>query len=321
MPVKRKIPSGYTRLDAALLQTDTIVDFDIYVWSDGARLPVLYHNSNLPFLEEHRARLFDLGTDELFIRTGDSGTFSRYVERNIDRVISDPTLPMKTKAKVLYRTSLQLAKDILERPDAPENLQRSEDVVRSTIGYILQGKDAFQQLLSITSYDYYTYTHSVNVCTVGVALVEQVGMRSQTELMNFGIGALFHDVGKTKIEPGILRKRGPLTDEEWVQMRRHPEIGLELLGAETPFSDDSKAIILEHHERPDGTGYPKGKKADDIHPFAKVASIVDVFDALTTRRSYKDAIRSFSALKVMKQGIGTQFDEEYFRKFVVLLGT
>ncbi len=103
-------------------------------------------------------------------------------------------------------------------------------------------------------------------------------------------------------------------------MKRHPEVGLSLLDPKSGFSEDSKAVIREHHERLDGTGYPGGKKGAEIHPFAKVAAIADVFDALTSKRAYKDAIGSYPALKEMKEAVGTHFDESYFRAFVTLLG-
>jgi len=158
------------------------------------------------------------------------------------------------------------------------------------------------------------------VCTIGLALAEQVGLRSQAHLMDFGVGAMFHDVGKTKIPSAILRKRGPLTEDEWEQMKRHPEMGIALLDPKSPFPDDSKAIILQHHERIDGSGYPKGLIGAEIHPFARVAAIVDVFDALTSRRTYKDAVGSFPALRIIKEEVGTHFDEDYYRVFVRLLG-
>ena len=163
MAVAVKVPSGFTRLDYSLLQTETVLDFDIYIWPDADRQPVLYRNRNLPFLDEHKERLGDLGTSELLTRKDQSDAVNRYVERNLDRIVASPSLPIKTKARILYRTSLQMAKDLLENPAAGDNLKRSEDMVRATISYVLQGKEAFQQLLSITSYDYYTYTHSVNV--------------------------------------------------------------------------------------------------------------------------------------------------------------
>jgi HD-GYP domain-containing protein (c-di-GMP phosphodiesterase class II) len=320
MSAARKLPSGYVQLDLGLLQVDTVVDFDVYIWPQNSPAPVLYRSQDLPFLEENRTRLIEADSGQIFMKKDASGTFHRYIERNLDRIISNPTLPAKAKAKVLYSSSIQLVQDILEKPGATENLKRSEDVVRNTIGYILHGKDAFHQLMSLTSYDYYTYTHSVNVCTIGLALAEQVGMRSQAQLMDFGVGAMFHDVGKTKIPASILRKRGPLSEPEWVEMKRHPEVGLTLLDPQSPFAEDSKAIILQHHERLDGTGYPKGLKEADIHPFAKVAAIVDVFDALTSRRAYKEAIGSYPALKVMKEAVGTHFDGAHFMKFVKLLG-
>jgi len=320
MSANRKLPDGYSQVDLTILQIDTVVDFDIYTWPPQAALPVLYRSKDLPFLEENRNRLTETQSGEVLILEDQSPRLTAYIERNLDRIVADPGIASKDKARVLYQTSLHLAKDILESPGAPEMLKRSEGVVRSTIGFILQGKDSFHWLLSLTSYDYYTYTHSVNVCTMGLALADQIGIRSQGELMDFGVGAIFHDVGKTKVSPGILRKRGPLTEAEWAEMKKHPEMGLALINPQSPFSNDSKAVILEHHERLDGTGYPAGKKDSEIHRFAKVAAIVDVFDALTSKRAYKDAIGSYPALKEMKEAVGTHFDDYYFRKFVILLG-
>lgn len=319
MATTRKLPQGFSECDLTLLQVDTKLDFNIYIWPDSSPAPVLYRDKDLEFLDEHRARLREADA-KVYIHTADTKTLNRYVERNLDRIIASPMIPPKQKAQILYRSSLMMVQDLLDRPEATENFKRSEDIVRSTIGYILQGKDSFHQLMSLTSYDYYTYTHSVNVCTIGLALAEQVGLRSQGELMDFGVGAIFHDVGKTRIPAAILRKRGPLTDIEWVEMRRHPQAGLELLDPQAPFSEASKAVIAQHHERLDGTGYPMGLSDGDIHPFARVAAVVDVFDALTTRRTYKDAVASYPALRIMKEEVGTHFDETYYRAFVKLLG-
>jgi HD-GYP domain-containing protein (c-di-GMP phosphodiesterase class II) len=319
MPEGRKAPPGYIEIDLSLLQVDTTVDFDVYFWPDSAAKPVLYRDKDLSFEEEHRKRLREADA-HIYILSDNVRVLNRYIERNLDRIVSSPTIPTKTKATILYKSSLMMVQDLLDKPDSPENFRRSEDVVRATIGYIMQGKDSFHQLMSLTSYDYYTYTHSVNVCTIGLALAEQVGLRSQADLMDFGVGALFHDVGKTKIPPSILRKKGPLSEAEWTEMRRHPDLGLALIDPSSPFSDASKAVIAQHHERIDGAGYPNGLSNGGIHPFARVAAIVDVFDALTSRRVYKDAVASYPALKIMREEAGTHFDDSYYRAFVKLLG-
>jgi putative nucleotidyltransferase with HDIG domain len=320
MPEARTVPSGFAEFELDLLQLDTVVDFDMYIWPANSVEPVLYRSRNMAFQEEHRQRLAEADTTQVFIRKENAPALTAYIERNLDRIIGSEAIPTSEKAKILYDTSLRLAEDVLDHPETHENLRRSEELVRNMISYVLLGKDAFHQLMALKAYDYRTFTHSVNVCTIGLALAEKVGFTSQSELTDFGVGAIFHDVGKTRIPPEILGKRGPLSESEWVQMKRHPLMGLELIAPHIDFPQDAKAVVLQHHERLDGLGYPEGRPAKDIHPFAKVAALADVFDALTSRRPYKDAVESYPALKIMKEEAGDHFEEDYYREFVKLLG-
>ena len=316
----RGTPKGYTPFDLEMLQLDTVVDFDIYIWPEGSKGPVLYRDRNLAFGEEQKKRLAEADTRQVFVLEKDAGALDKYIERNLDTIIESPEIAVDQKAKILYDASLRIAAEALDAPEAPESVKRAEGVVRGTIAYVLKGKAGLHQLVSLMSYDYSTYTHSVNVCAIGLALAQEVGITGQKNLMDFGVGAIFHDVGKMKIAPEILRKKGPLSDEEWALMKQHPEVGAELLAGHAKFPESARALVLEHHEWADGTGYPKGKRDELIHPFAKVAAVVDVFDAMTTRRAYKEAATSYGALEVMKMEVGAHLDGRYYRAFVKLLG-
>jgi len=320
MTETRVTPSGFTQFDLNLLQLNTVVDFDIYIWPDNSVEPVLYRSRDLPFSEEHRKRLEEANRSQILMREAHAPALNSYVERHLDKIIASDSIPTSEKAKFLYDTSLRLAIDVLDHPETHDNLRRSQELVRNTISYVLLGKDSFHELLALKSYDYRTYTHSVNVCTIGLALTEKLGFSSQTQLMDFGVGAIFHDVGKTRIPQDVLRKAGPLSNYEWEMMKRHPVIGLELIRPHVDFPEDARAIVLQHHERLDGNGYPDGKCEKEIHPFAKAAALVDVFDALTSKRPYKEAVESYPALEIMKEEVGDHFDEGYFREFVKLMG-
>jgi len=320
MSGQRVVPSGFAEFDIKLLQAETIVDFDVYIWPETSPIPVLYRAKNYTFDEEHRIRMMEAGTAQVFMVQEDAPALNLYVERHLDRIIASDELAVDEKAKILYDTSLTLAQEILDEPATHKNLKRSEALVRNTISYVLLGKDAFHELMALKAYDYRTYTHSVNVCAIGLALAEKVGFNSELELMSFGVGAIFHDVGKTKIPQDILLKGTPLTDSDWVEIKKHPVTGLELIAPHTEFPDDAKAIVLDHHEWNDGRGYPNGKHEADIHPYAKIAALADVFDALTSRRPYKDAVETYPALRIMKDEVGAHFIDEYYREFVKLLG-
>jgi putative nucleotidyltransferase with HDIG domain len=210
-------------------------------------------------------------------------------------------------------------KDVLNNPTFGENIQRSKDLVGQTVNFILQGRDAFLNLVKLTSFDYYTYTHSVNVCTFSIALAQQLGFRDEEFLHELGIGSLLHDVGKSRISDRILNKRGSLTPIEFEIMKKHPKWGVEILEETDLIETSSHFPILQHHERGDRRGYPSGLSLDEMHIYSKIVAIADSFDAMTTDRVYQQAIDSFPALKIMFSLKGA-YDEQILRAFVELMG-
>jgi HD-GYP domain-containing protein (c-di-GMP phosphodiesterase class II) len=132
-------------------------------------------------------------------------------------------------------------------------------------------------------------------------------------------GFFLHDLGKVNIRPQVINKRGRLTDAEMRHVRTHPEKGYKLLEKAGEMTEEARVIILQHHERIDGSGYPKQLKGNQIHIYAKICSITDVFDALTAERSYKKGLPPFDALRLMKTKMAGQFDKNFFAAFVQLL--
>lgn len=142
---------------------------------------------------------------------------------------------------------------------------------------------------------------------------EAAGM-SESDLRWFRMGALLHDVGKVSVPLEILTKNGPLDDSEWAIMARHPEFGVELLdGIEFPW--DVRPMIRHHHERFDGTGYPDVLCGRSIPFEARILTIADIYDALTTTRSYRAAFSHDKAMSILRSEMGTTVDPELFRLF------
>jgi len=158
---------------------------------------------------------------------------------------------------------------------------------------------------SIESKDHYTQGHCQRVAFFACVLADSMGMDAQS-LFWFRLGALLHDIGKIIVPTEVLNKAGDLTQEEWQIMKRHPEAGLDLV-ADIDFPGDVRAIIRNHHERWDGTGYPDGLKGDQIPFAARILCVADVYDALTTARSYRDSLSHTRAAEVMRSSKG-QFD-------------
>jgi diguanylate cyclase (GGDEF)-like protein/putative nucleotidyltransferase with HDIG domain len=166
---------------------------------------------------------------------------------------------------------------------------------------------------SIEAKDRYTQGHCERVADVACALAARTGFDERT-LFWFRIGALLHDVGKLIIPAEVLNKPAKLNDEEWALMRRHPEAGVELLaGIEFPW--DVRPLIESHHERWDGRGYPHGLAGEAIPLTARILGLADVFDALTSQRSYKQSMSTADALDIMRRDIGRAFDPALFEVF------
>lgn len=132
--------------------------------------------------------------------------------------------------------------------------------------------------------------------------------------------ALLHDVGKLKISEKILNKEGKLDDDEWIEIRRHPQLGDDLIAPIRPFLGPWANTILHHHERFDGTGYPLGLEGDEIALGARIVAVADAFDAMTARRSYQPAMSARFALRELSENAGTQFDPMVVRAFLSLSG-
>ena len=150
-----------------------------------------------------------------------------------------------------------------------------------------------------------TADHSQTVGRHCELMARELGL-SRERVERVRLAGVLHDIGKIGISDVILRKPGPLDDAEWAEMRRHPEIGARILGASE--FDDIRGWVLAHHERPDGRGYPHGKRADEIPLEAKILAVADAYEAMTSDRVYRDSIGGAAARDELRRGAGSQFD-------------
>ncbi|MDB4876778.1 MAG: diguanylate cyclase [Gemmatimonadetes bacterium] len=172
---------------------------------------------------------------------------------------------------------------------------------------------------SIESKDRYTQGHCERVADLACALAVRAGLESR-ELFWFRIGAIVHDVGKLIIPSEVLNKPGKLAPDEWDLVKRHPLAGVEMLG-DMDFPGDVIPMVRSHHERWDGRGYPDQLAGDAIPRSARILCIADVYDALTSKRSYKGALAHDAAMEIMRADVGKQFDAELFAQFDDMMKT
>lgn len=198
---------------------------------------------------------------------------------------------------------------------------RGEDlmpVVDEITASIRRNESALISLVRLKSKDDYTYMHSVAVCAMMTALARELGL-SETETKQAGLAGLMHDLGKATISLDILNKPGALTDREFDLVKKHPEQGHALLLQAEITDPVTLDVCLHHHEKIDGSGYPKALKADQISLFAKMGAVCDVYDAVTSNRPYKAGWEPGMSIKRMAQWKG-HFEPNVLAAFVKSIG-
>jgi HD-GYP domain-containing protein (c-di-GMP phosphodiesterase class II) len=298
----------------------SIADFDIYISTTTVEAPVLYRERNLQIDRSVLERLAELKHSHIYVHPDDAHVYQSYVERHLDVILNDDRLSSEEKSRLLYDSAQGMMRELMEAPRGRNIVSRSSKLVGTTLDYLSRDKAAFRCLVQVISYDYYTYTHSVNVFLFSIALAQYVGCDATPLLRAFGEGVLLHDIGKSKLDPAITNCRGKLTEEQWEAMKQHPVLGYDILKNEGGVSDLALDVVRHHHEKLDGTGYPDRLRNGEISFFVRITTIADVFDALTTRRSYKDALDSFPALRLMKDEMREQIDRNLFDAFVKRMG-
>jgi putative nucleotidyltransferase with HDIG domain len=196
--------------------------------------------------------------------------------------------------------------------------ERMLPVVDEISQSVLRNSDALLGLVRLKTKNDYTYMHSVAVCALMVALARQLGM-PENEVREAGLAGLLHDIGKMAVPNGILDKPGTLTDEEFRVIKSHPLSGHRILSKGSGVPATALDVVLHHHEKIDGSGYPYGLANEQISRFARMGAVCDVYDALTSNRPYKEGWCPTKAIRLMATWKG-HFDAEVFRAFVKSVG-
>lgn len=313
----KRLPPGFAPISLRSFEAGKPPLVDLYCMVDDQL--VLYCEAESVFSEQAKIALLDNGVETLYV---DNRKGKPILDVNdLARVLSLPMeqMPPLVKAGLLYSSTIQTTKRVLANADDPGCRSLAQRLVSMTVSQFLRHDDVFHAIVQMMRHDPSVYSHSVNVCAYGVALGIKLGF-SVPDLLEIGLGALLHDAGKTRVPVEILTKPGPLTAEEWAVMQQHPAWGAQMMQGFLVEKPVALTVVLCHHERLDGSGYPAGQVDEAVLPAARVASLVDVYDALTSERPYRPALRPFDALYTMETLMRRQLDQRYLGCFVELLG-
>ncbi|MCP5326521.1 MAG: HD-GYP domain-containing protein [Oceanospirillaceae bacterium] len=225
------------------------------------------------------------------------------------------------KAEKLHHQALDLVYHAMEAAKAGKNVSISpfEQMADGFVSSVFRNQNALACLSRIRDKDSYLMEHSVNVAVLMSILGKHLQL-DPTTLHQCVTGALLHDIGKILIPDSVLHKPGKLTDEEFFIMKKHSTFSRDILKRSGGFPDICVNIAGQHHERLDGNGYPDGLKGDNIAAEARMASVVDIYDAITADRVYHKGMTPSVALKRMLEWVDFHLDKQYLHAFIKAIG-
>jgi putative nucleotidyltransferase with HDIG domain len=241
-----------------------------------------------------------------------------YIDDELSKGIESKSIvSIETKIKAIntikgiYDSVDPTKKDQNKKILSPEAYLNLKDTIEKIMEEIKNNHDLSFNMVELLSTDLYTYTHSVNVTILSLMMSNVIGY-SEADQFKIGMGCLLHDIGKVLIDDEILHKKGVLTKEEFSQMKRHSEYGYEMIKDNNTLTPMTKNIVLLHHEKLDGSGYPYQLKGEAVKEHVRIATIADIFDAVTSTRVYSKEVPVYKGLELVSSYAPTLIDEKLY---------
>ncbi len=303
------------------LRIGTSLPSDIYVRNAQGNYR-RYARAHSPVDRKLRVKVRQRGIDTVYVRGRDTEAFYDYIEENLRRIIEreNGRATEGESAAFIYQSADRLMRHLWEEPAEPDALERVSTAVEAAVATILRNENALWSILHIAGHDYYTFTHGINVSAIMIAACKLILGLDGADLLQVGLGAMLHDIGKKNVSGDILKKPGSLSREEFQDIMKHPLWGIEMAEGQQTIRHHARSIIVSHHERYEGGGYPAGVPSRELDEPSRMAKIVDVYDALTTHRPYGQAAASPDALRIMRNGMDGHFDRRLLGEFVAFMG-
>ncbi len=280
---------------------------------------VLVENSDYCYIDITRSKVFKPTYERTNINIKNEGV----LEFKRRRVIEDKTqMPDElNKVRSAHKTMTGVIKDMFSSLRATKklDLDAARAAIKPMVDSIIRNPDALLWLNRLRLLDDYNYSHSLGTSVWAMSMGRQLGL-PRLDIESLGIGGLLLDIGKTKIPEKILTKQQALDDKETEIIRQHVQYSLDLVDADKTINVKIRNMIAFHHERINGSGYPNALKSDQIPLFAKIAAIVDCYDAITSKRSYAKPLSAQQAVKKLYEWRGVDFQSELVEEFIQAIG-
>lgn len=290
-------------------------DLAVFLPGPDGKEPVLYRQSGVGLVSPDFERLSERGVSH-FLVCGDGLTdCERILEDHLSDLLRDPKIDAKQKADCVYHVGLSVVQELLGGADASPHTDRASRLLDTVIDGILADSAVGANLLRMSAHHQTTASHMFAVSVLAILLGTEVLDGNRSMVKELGLAGMLHDLGKIKLQPGMLNKSTPLTPEEIQLIQHHPIESVRLVDDDPVAGKAVRQMIMQHHERIDGRGYPLGLSGSELLTGSKILSIVDTFHAMIGRRQYRARIGPTQAVRVLKHQVGRQFDADLYAEW------
>jgi HD-GYP domain-containing protein (c-di-GMP phosphodiesterase class II) len=315
---------SYFSISFGLVLIDLEISYDIYINSSThavrEKFVCIFRKGSA--LSQEELDVFRQKYYQLYVNEEERSLYLNSLVRSTTASDVEKTAAIKDSAikhlKSIFEEEHEFTNELLE-----ETLEGCRDSVESMVDVLedYNVTDIQKLIAELSFHDFYTYDHSINVSMYSISILKALKPKAtRREQVMAGMGGLLHDLGKVKIPTSIINNPGKLSENDFKVIKEHPKFGLDLLEAHDCSHtgvnfDVIKRVVNEHHENYNGTGYPNNLKGPDISVFARITTIADFYDAITTKRSYHEVLSTEDALEVMSKSVGRKIDPKIFEVF------
>jgi HD-GYP domain-containing protein (c-di-GMP phosphodiesterase class II) len=297
---------------------DSRPEVNIYACAKNDHHPFLLISDSESVQLDRISRFESEGVYNLYVTTDGYEQFKEHLRSNWERLLEDEAIPFKTRLASI----LEISRDLVARVFAnkhPESLVRvTRSVSRVIASLINRNQPSLRDLLDVLHRDHQLATHAVNGACFAICLAESLGY-PLSDLSKIGTGVLLHDVGMLELDPDVVKKPRKLDEFERKEIVKHSILGFKLLCKVAELSRGELMMVYQHHERVDGKGYPTSLVLSEIHPWARLCAVVDIFEAVTSDRPQRQRLSVTSAIAILQRESDNSLDPTFVDAWVRLL--
>lgn len=306
-------------ISVSTLSPSASIGTDLYSRIDDSDRVQLYRGADFPMKPEDLNKLRSRGVHQLYIERESRAKYQEYL-REMAQGDGDSEATTTQRTAAMNEVVLDVLETSFRNRNTDNTVDDAAELGSIAAGLVTREDFAAGDLFRVLSHDYATFTHSANVAYYSGILAAKLGY-SKEEVEQIIAGGLLHDVGKLEIPDAILTKPGRLDEAEFAAIKRHPRTGFRELCHREDLTEAQLMMVYQHHERLEGGGYPTGVSKNEIHPWAKLCAVVDIYEAVTSQRPYRTPMPRAQAIELLRRETSTALDKEIVECWISIIQT